>query len=120
MAKINPFLAGLACRCPNCGTGALFAGFLKLRERCESCGMDLSKADSGDGPVVFILLIVGAIGCFGILMHEVIYNPPVWVLLVLWLPLTALLSVLAMRPFKGVMVALQFHNKAGEGTGLEG
>ncbi len=114
MAKINPIFAGLLCKCPSCGKGPLFAGFLKVRDRCAACGKDLSRADSGDGPVVFILLIVGAIGCFGLLFTEVAFSPPVWVLLVTWMPLTVALAVGALRPFKGVMVALQFHNDAGE------
>ena len=63
MAGVNPIVAGLACRCPNCGEGPLFDGFLTVSKRCEACGFDLSAADSGDGPAVFIILIVGAIVC---------------------------------------------------------
>ena len=69
-AGVNPLLAGLRCRCPNCGEGPLFDGYLRVTPRCEACGQDLSRADSGDGPVVFILLIVGAIGCGGLLYTE--------------------------------------------------
>src|SRR5258708_33511933 len=58
---VNPLVAGLRCRCPNCGEAPLFIGYLKVCDRCEACGEDLSRADSGDGPVGFILLIVGAI-----------------------------------------------------------
>ena len=47
--------AGLRCRCPRCGKGKLFAGFLTLRPRCEVCGLDYGFADSGDGPAVFIM-----------------------------------------------------------------
>jgi uncharacterized protein (DUF983 family) len=114
MAGVNPVLAGLRCRCPNCGEGALFQGFLKVSPRCEACGYDLSKADSGDGPAVFIILIVGFIACFGALIMEVALNPPVWVLLVIWLPVTAILTLALIRPFKGVMLAMQFHHKASE------
>jgi len=110
----NPFLTGLACRCPACGEGPLFEGFLRVSERCEACGLDLKAADSGDGPAVFIVLIVGMIVCFAALMVEVAYQPPIWVHLVLWLPLTALLTALFIRPFKGVMLAMQFHHKASE------
>ncbi|MGC1302748.1 MAG: DUF983 domain-containing protein [Caulobacteraceae bacterium] len=62
MTKINPFLTGLLCRRPNCGGGPLFHGYLKGLDRWEGCGADLFRAESGDGPVVFILLIIGAIG----------------------------------------------------------
>lgn len=114
MAQVNPIVAGLTCRCPNCGEGALFEGFLKVSPRCEACGMDLSRADSGDGPAVFIVLIVGMIACFGALVTEVAFHPPIWVHLVLWLPLSGVLSLALMRPLKGVMITLQFHHKASE------
>ena len=114
MAGVNPVVAGLACRCPNCGKGRLFAGFLKVSERCEACGFDLRKADSGDGPTVFIILIVGGVVCFSALIVDVALRPPLWVELVVW-PLAAIvLSVALLRPFKGVMVAMQFHNRASE------
>ncbi len=115
MAGVNPVLAGLTCRCPNCGEGALFSGFLKVAPRCEACGLDLASADSGDGPAVFIILIVGGAVCFGALISEVMFHPPVWVHLVVWLPLTAILTLLLVRPFKGVMLAMQFHHRASEG-----
>ncbi len=114
MAGVNPVLAGLACRCPKCGKGRLFAGFLKVSPRCDVCGLDLAAADSGDGPAVFIILIVGVIVCFGALITEITISPPVWVHLVIWLPLTAILVLALVRPFKGVMLAMQFHHRASE------
>jgi uncharacterized protein (DUF983 family) len=110
----NPFATGLACRCPNCGEGPLFEGFLRVGEKCEACGLDMKAADSGDGPAVFIVLIVGFIVCFAALFVEIAYHPPVWLHLVLWLPLAAILTLALIRPFKGVMLAMQFHHKASE------
>lgn len=115
MAGVNPVLAGLACRCPNCGEGPLFRGFISVADRCEACGFDLKKADSGDGPAVFVILIVGFLVCFGMLFTEIAFHPPIWVHLVLWLPLTVILCLVLLRPFKGVLIALQFHHKAEEG-----
>lgn len=114
MGKPNPLLAGLAGRCPNCGEGFLFEGFLKVAARCEACGYDLAKADTGDGPAVFVILIAGFICAFGLLFTEVAFSPPVWVHVVVWLPLTALISLLLLRPLKGVMLAAQFSNNASE------
>ena len=114
MAGVNPVLAGLACRCPRCAKGRLFSGFLKVAPRCNSCGLDLAAADSGDGPAVFIILIVGVIICFGALFTEVAYSPPVWVNLGIWLPAAAILTLGLVRPFKGVMLAMQFHHRASE------
>ena len=114
MAGVNPLVAGLLCRCPNCGEGPLFEGFLKVSPRCEACGYDLRAADSGDGPAVFIILVVGFVACFGILITEVSLQPPVWLLIAIWLPLATIMTLGLLRPFKGVMLAMQFHNKASE------
>lgn len=102
---------GLRCRCPACGEGALFQGFLTVRSRCPVCGVDLSAQDSGDGPVAFIVLIVGAIVVTLALLTEVRYGPPVWLHLLLWLPLTLVLVLALMRPFKAVLIALQYKHR---------
>jgi len=106
--------AGLGCRCPKCGEGRLFKGYLAVNPTCPMCGEDLSSADSGDGPVVFILLIVGAIGCGGMLVTEMRFHPPVWLSMVVWLPLILALTLGVLRPFKAVFIALQFRNHAAE------
>src|SRR6202790_3193979 len=54
-------LRGLACKCPRCGKGKLYTGFLTLRPRCESCGLDYAFIDTGDGPAIFIIMLAGAI-----------------------------------------------------------
>jgi uncharacterized protein (DUF983 family) len=114
MSKPNPLLAGLAGRCPNCGEGHLFEGFLKVAPSCEACGADFSKADSGDGPAVFIILIAGFLVAFGAVFTEFTFHPPIWVNLIIWLPATLIISLGLMRPFKGVMLAAQFMNRASE------
>ena len=113
--SVNPVVAGLMCRCPNCGEGPLFEGFLKVTARCEACGFDLSKSDSGDGPAVFVILIAGFLVGFAF-MITAINNPymPVWLHLIIWLPLMTVVSLGLMRPVKGVLVAAQFHNKASQ------
>lgn len=114
MSKPNPFIAGLRSKCPRCGLGAIFTGFLAIRPECPVCGLDLARADPGDGPVVFIVLIVGSIGCFGLLFTEVTFHPPAWLELAFWLPAMAILSLAALRPFKAIMIALQFRNSASQ------
>ncbi len=69
-AGVNPVFAGLACRCPNCGRSPLFAGFLKLARGCPACGQDFSRFQSGDGPAVFVILIVGFLCCFAALFSD--------------------------------------------------
>jgi uncharacterized protein (DUF983 family) len=111
---LNPFLAGALGRCPNCGQGTLFDGFLTPAAHCAHCRYALAAADSGDGPAVFVIMIVGFLIVFGALFTEVAYHPPVWVHLVLWLPLGAALRLGLLRPMKGLMIAAQIRNKAAE------
>ncbi|MBN9360483.1 MULTISPECIES: DUF983 domain-containing protein [unclassified Devosia] len=111
----SPFATGLACRCPRCGEGPLFTGFLKPVSRCESCGEDLSFAAATEGPAVFIILIVGFVIVGAAATVEGLFHPPPFVHLLLWLPGTVILSLLLLRPLKATMVALQYHNRAGEG-----
>lgn len=106
---------GLRCRCPRCGRGRLFDGFLTIRPACEACGLDFAFADSGDGPAFFVMSIVGLVIVGLAMWVEFTYEPPIWLHMALWLPLTVLLSVVLVRPAKGLMVALQYQNKAEEG-----
>lgn len=106
---------GLACKCPACGKGKLFEGFLALRPKCAHCGLDFSFIDSGDGPAVFIVMIGGAIVVFSALIVEVKYQPPYWLHAALWLPLILAVTLGPLRPMKSLLIALQFHHKASEG-----
>jgi uncharacterized protein (DUF983 family) len=112
---VSPFAAGLRCRCPRCGKGRMFAGFLSLRPECEVCGLDYSFIDSGDGPAVFVILIAGFLVVGAALIVEVKYQPPFWVHAALWLPLILLVTLAPLRPMKALMIALQYHHKAAEG-----
>jgi uncharacterized protein (DUF983 family) len=113
-------LRGIRGRCPRCGEGALFSGFLTLKPRCERCGLDFSFADSADGPAFFVMSISGFIVVFSALAVEVLYQPPFWLHAVLWLPLILITTLLPLRPAKGVLIALQYHHKAAEGRLADG
>lgn len=108
---LTPFLAGARGRCPNCGTGPLFAGFLTVTPRCAACGYDLAASDSGDGPAVFVILVVGFIAVFGAMFTMIAFRPPVWVPLVVWIPAAAVLCVALLRPMKGLMIAAHVRNR---------
>ncbi|HLJ71078.1 MAG TPA: DUF983 domain-containing protein [Roseiarcus sp.] len=114
-AYASSFAMGLAGRCPSCGKGRLFDGFVALAPRCAACGLDYSFADSGDGPAVFVALIGGFIVLGAALWTEIVYEPPIWVHMVVFLPLTIVVCLGLLRPFKGVLIALQYRNKAAEG-----
>ena len=118
--RLSPFSTGLACRCPRCGRGKLFKGFLKVVEICPACGLDLSGADAADGPAVFIIFILGALVVPMALLTEAWFAPPLWVHMVLWGPVILLGAIALLRPFKAIMVAIQYHHRAGEGGGRLG
>jgi uncharacterized protein (DUF983 family) len=111
----NPVLAGLAGRCPRCGKGKMFSGFLGLKPRCEACGLDYSFIDAGDGPAVFVILFAGFVVVGAALVVEMRYAPPLWLHAALWLPLILLTTLVPLRAMKGVLIALQYHHKAAEG-----
>lgn len=105
---------GLAGKCPRCGQGKLFSGFLTVADRCAVCNLDLGKADSGDGPVVFIILILGAVVVGLALLLEVHVQPPMWVHMAIW-PAVILGGALGLlRPAKGLLIVLQYRQKASE------
>lgn len=108
-------LRGLACKCPRCGTGKLFRGFIDLRPSCENCGLDYTFIDTGDGPAIFLIMIAGAIVVGCALVVEIKYQPPFWLHAALWLPLILATTLLPMRSMKSLLIALQFHHKAAPG-----
>lgn len=110
-----PFSTGLRGRCPRCGEGRLFDGFLALAPACPACGLDYSFADSADGPAFFIVTAVGFLVAGAALLVEIAYAPPIWVHVVLWGPLVLILCLGLLRPLKGVLVALQYANRAEQG-----
>lgn len=108
--------AALKGRCPRCGQGALFSGplALTLRPRCERCNLDYGFIDTGDGPAVFAILLLGFLVLGAALLVEFKLEPPVWVHVVLWGPVTLALAFALLRLIKATLVALQFRHKAGQ------
>lgn len=107
--------AALLGRCPRCGRGSLFDGYLKVAPACSACGLDYAAFDAGDGPMVFVILIVGAIVTGSALFVEVAYRPPYWVHAALWIPLVFILTFTLLRLVKALLLVLQYRHRAGEG-----
>jgi cytochrome c oxidase subunit 3 len=112
---VNPYLSGIAGRCPRCGRGGLFRGFLTLAGSCDHCGLDYGFADSGDGPAVFVILLAGFLIVGLALWLEISYGPPLWLHLALWIPFSLVLCPLLLRAFKGLLINLQYRHNAHEG-----
>ena len=79
------------------------------------CGLDLAFADAGDGPAVFVTLIAGFVVLGAALWVELTFDPPIWVYVVVFLPLTLLVCIGLLRPLKGLLIALQYGLKAEQG-----
>ena len=108
----SPLTTGILGRCPRCGKGRMFNGFINLAPRCDSCGLDYAFADSGDGPAVFVCLLAGFVVLGIALWAELSFEPPIWLQLVVFLPLTLIVCLGMLRPLKGLLIAQQFRTKA--------
>ena len=108
-------LASLLGRCPRCGRGLLFAGYLHIATSCTRCGLDYAVFDVGDGASVFVILIVGFLVVGAALITEIAWSPPYWVHAVLWLPAIALLTIGGLRLVKSTLMVLQYRHQAREG-----
>jgi uncharacterized protein (DUF983 family) len=94
--------------------GRLFAGLLKICDRCEVCGLDLRAHDSGDGPASLVIFVLGAVVVGLAFWVEFRFSPPLWVHALLWPIVTVPLAIALMRPLKAALVALQFRHRASE------
>lgn len=112
---LDPVKTGIASKCPRCGHGHLFDGFLKVRSECASCKLDFAFADSGDGPAVFVMTAVGFIVVGLALWMEVNYSPPFWVHLLVGLPLGLSLCLYLLRMMKGITICMQYKHDAKPG-----
>jgi uncharacterized protein (DUF983 family) len=108
---VSVIRAGWGCRCPRCGRGPLFDGLLTIRPTCRVCGLDFRSGDTGDGPAVFVIMIVGFIVVGGALLLETLVMPPFWLHAAVWLPLTLVLALALLRPFKATLYALQYRHR---------
>lgn len=114
---VSPISAGLRCRCPRCGEGRLFNGYLTVVDTCERCGLHLADGDSGDGPAVFLIFIVGFLAVGLAIWVEVMWEPAIWVHAVVSGGFVIGLSLLLLRPAKAYVMALQYRHRRDEFEG---
>jgi uncharacterized protein (DUF983 family) len=113
--KLSPLKTGLAGKCPRCGRGRLFSGYLTVADSCFNCRLSFDFADAGDGAAWFVLLFVCIFGVGSILGVEAAYSPPWWVHVLIAIPLLVILPMLLLRPVKGLLINQQWLTKAQEG-----
>ena len=111
--------AALFGLCPDCGAPTLFDGPVKFRAKCDACGLDYGRYNVGDGPAAFLTLIVGALLIALALTLDALLHPPLWVHVILWIPLTALAVVYGLRVGKAALLASEHQRQAAEGRRVE-
>ena len=112
---LEPVPTGVAGRCPRCGEGALFKGFLTVKDQCSACQLDYEFEDSGDGPTVFIIMGLGFIVLGAALFLELNYNPPGWLHFIMWPPMILALGLPALRATKGILIAFTYRHRVDKG-----
>lgn len=105
---------GFRGKCPRCGEGSLYSSFLKVTDRCDICGLDLSQEDAGDGAVPFIIIIAGTLGVGIGVWVMFAFNTGVWAPIVVAFPVVAAVVLILLPKVKGLLIALQYLNKAGD------
>jgi uncharacterized protein (DUF983 family) len=101
---------GALGRCPHCGEGRMFGRYLKVMDKCQSCGEELHHHRADDAPPYFTMMIVGHIVVASVLAVEIAWHPQLWVHMVLWLPITVALSLWLLPRVKGAIVGMQWAN----------
>jgi uncharacterized protein (DUF983 family) len=107
--------AGLRGLCPRCGKPTLFAGMIKFADRCPACGLDFTLFNVGDGPAAFLTLILGTLVVIGAIMLELTLHPPLWLHMLIWIPVTLAGVIWSLRLAKGALMSAEFRNAAREG-----
>lgn len=111
--------AALFGLCPECGAKTLFDGPVKFEERCRVCALDYSRYNVGDGPAAFLTLIIGALLIAIALTLDAMVRPPLWVHIILWVPLTAAAVIYGLRVGKGALLASEHQRQAAEGRKVD-
>jgi uncharacterized protein (DUF983 family) len=92
--------------CPVCGQANLFRGYLRVVDNCKSCEAPLGRVRADDLPPYLTIFVVGHIVVGLMLWVERAYKPSLWMHAAIWLPLTVVLSLVLIRPLKGLALGL--------------
>jgi uncharacterized protein (DUF983 family) len=99
---------GWAGRCPSCGRGRIFGGFLSVNRECSDCGQALHHHRADDGPAYLTILIVGHVLAPLLLFVFMTWRPDPWMLALAFSVATVALSLWLLPRIKGALIALQW------------
>ena len=100
--------------CPRCRAKTLFTGVISFGPKCRACGLDYSAFNVGDGAAAFLTLIIGAVVSGLAIWLQLRVEPPFWVHIVLWVPLTTFAVLAGLRYGKSRLLVAEYRRKAGE------
>jgi uncharacterized protein (DUF983 family) len=106
--------AALFGLCPQCGAKTLFAGAARFSDRCGNCGLDYAGFNVGDGPAALLTMFIGALIIILAIITDIAVRPPFWVHVIIWVPVTAALTLISLRVAKGALIASEYRNRAHE------
>lgn len=112
--RLPPVQTGLAGRCPECGEGRLFKSMLSYAESCVACGADFQDEDTGDGPAIFVIFIVGIFIVPMAIAFDMLFNPPFIVTFLIWGSIITGVSLWLLRLLRGVMFNIAWQRNARE------
>ena len=101
-------------QCPRCRARTLFSNAISFAPQCRACGLDFSAFNVGDGPAAFLTLIIGALVSALAIWLQLAAEPPFWVHIVLWVPLTTAAVIVGLRASKAKLLVAEYRRKAGE------
>lgn len=113
-AAVAPVQVALKGLCPRCGKPTLFASWIRFADSCRACGLDFSTFNVGDGPAALLILVLGGAIVAAAITLELSVSPPFWVHLLIWIPVTVIAVLGALRVSKAGLLALEYRNKARE------
>jgi len=99
---------GFRRRCPNCGEGRAFKGYLTVRDNCDACGEALGHIHADDFPPYLTIFAVGHIVIPMVLIAEQNWSWSTSVHMAVWLPLTLGLTLALLPLMKGAALGMMW------------
>ncbi len=118
-SSVSPLKAGLKATCPRCGKGKLYKSLLVPADKCSACDLDYSFIDSGDGPAVIVVFILGMLILILAIFVESAFSPPLWMHAIIWTPTAIFNCIWSLRFAKAMIIALQYQSGAQQKIEIE-
>lgn len=106
---LTPILRGLARKCPACGEGGLFSGYLKLNATCSECGAEWDHEKAADGPAWLTVLVLGPLFVAIIFAVAMTTSLPPWIALPPLMLLMFGIALTLLAFLKGAWLGMLYH-----------